>query len=130
MELISKDVVLDIIRKAANIYPRRGLGGRWSYRHHNEAWNGALDMVKAELDSMPPQENIIYCKDCAKHNRRIGDFKEMPNGEVIWYWKYNACPLAEFRGKAQGHEFDYQYCVYGEQKGAEDVRESDTDDPR
>lgn len=69
-----------------------------------------------ELINSTPNDDIIYCKDCAKHNRRIGDYKEMPNGEVIWYWKYNACPLAEFRGKAQGHEFDYQFCAYAERR--------------
>ncbi len=72
------------------------------------------EMVIKKLPSSEP--GIIYCKDCVKYNRRIGDFKEMPNGEIIWCWKYNACPLAEFRGKAQGHEFDYQFCVYAERR--------------
>ena len=76
-------------------------------------YNTAMMRIK-QLPSAQPE--IIYCKDCVKHNRRIGDFKEMPNGEVIWYWKYNACPLAEFRGKAQGHEFDYQFCAYAERR--------------
>lgn len=73
--------------------------------------------ARACVNAVPPvQPQIIYCKDCAKRNRRIGDFKEMPNGEVIWYWKHNACPLAEFRGKARGHEFDYQFCAYAERR--------------
>ncbi len=48
---------------------------------------------------------IIFCKDCTKHNKSIDD--------VL---KENACPLISWRGKAQGHEFDYQYCVYCERK--------------
>lgn len=49
---------------------------------------------------------IIYCKECVKHN--IGD-DDTP-------YKSYVCPLVKFRGKAQGHEFDYQYCVYGVKK--------------
>ena len=49
---------------------------------------------------------VVYCKDCIRHNNDTGD--------VIWIGL--ACPLVKFRGKAQGHEFDYQYCVYGRRK--------------
>lgn len=28
----------------------------------------------------------------------------------------DCCPLVEIRGMAQGHEFDYQYCVYAERR--------------
>ena len=51
-------------------------------------------------------EPVVYCKDCTKHNKALGDV----------LWKEQACPLVKFRGKAQGHEFDYQYCVYGKRK--------------
>ena len=62
------------------------------------------------------QPEIIYCKDCRKHNKRIGDYVEKSNGTYYWIWKGQACPLAEFRGFAQGHEFDYQFCAYGERR--------------
>lgn len=59
---------------------------------------------------------VVYCKDCIKHNRDIGDFKGEQDGKNRFYWKDEACPLVPYRGKAQGHEFDYQYCVYGKEK--------------
>jgi len=58
------------------------------------------------LSSAEPE--IIYCKDCQKHNVSIED----------WYdnrWK-KVCPLVGYRGKAQGHEFDYQFCAYAERR--------------
>ena len=63
------------------------------------------------IDRVPGIE-IIHCKDCIKHNRAIGDFEETENG-YHWFWKDDACPLVQYRGKAQGHEFDYQFCVCG-----------------
>jgi len=59
------------------------------------------------------QPEIIYCKDCAKHNKKVG-FDE--NFHTIW--KEDACPLASWRGKAQGHEFDYQFCCFAERREA------------
>jgi hypothetical protein len=75
------------------------------------------DAIEVVLDALPSAEpDIIYCKDCRKHNKRIGDFVEKSDGTYDWIWKDKACPLAEFRGKAQGHEFDYQFCAYGERR--------------
>jgi len=69
------------------------------------------------LEQLPPAEpKIIRCKDCRKHNKRIGDYVEKSDGTYDWIWKDQACPLAEFRGVAQGHEFDYQFCAYGERR--------------
>ena len=65
---------------------------------------------------------IVYCKDCEKHNKGVGDLVMWPDGKWQWIWKDEACPLVSWRGKAQGHEFDYQYCVYGKERG-------DTDEP-
>ena len=62
-----------------------------------------------ELPSAEPK--IIYCKDCRKHNKRVG-FDE--NFHTVW--KEDACPLASWRGKAQGHEFDYQFCCFAERR--------------
>lgn len=60
--------------------------------------------------------DIVYCKDCKKHNIGIGDFLGDADGNRHWYWKDEACPLVEYRGKAKGHEFDYQYCCCGKEK--------------
>ena len=74
-------------------------------------------LLRKDLRELPPaQPDIIYCKDCLKHNKRIGDYVEKSDGTYDWIWKDKACPLAEFRGKAQGHEFDYQYCAYAERR--------------
>ena len=54
---------------------------------------------------------IVYCKDCRKHNVKVG-FDE--NFHTVW--KEDACPLVLYRGKAQGHEFDYQYCAFAERR--------------
>ena len=57
------------------------------------------------------REMVVYCKDCTKHNKKVG-FDE--NFHTVW--KEDACPLASWRGKAQGHEFDYQFCAYGKRR--------------
>ena len=48
---------------------------------------------------------VVFCKDCERHNH---DDWNYPQDEV--------CPLVSYRGKAQAHEFDYQYCVCGRKK--------------
>ena len=68
-------------------------------------------MLEAVKQLPPAQPGIIYCKDCRKHNKKIG-FDE--NFHTVW--KEDACLLASWRGKAQGHEFDYQFCASGERK--------------
>ena len=57
----------------------------------------------AELLDAQPEIQIVYCRDCAKRNNGVND--------VIYL--SDVCPMVGFRGKPQGHEFDYQYCVYG-----------------
>ena len=54
---------------------------------------------------------ITYCKDCRKHNVKVG-FDE--NFHTVW--KEDACPLVDWRGKAKEHEFDYQYCAFAERR--------------
>ena len=68
------------------------------------------DLLK-ELAERRKAPEIIYCKDCRKHNVKVG-FDE--NFHTVW--KEDACPLVDWRGKAQGHEFDYQYCVFAERR--------------
>ena len=93
-ELISKEIVRRIINSPRN-----------------------KEQMLRMLESIPSAEpQIIYCKDCVKHNKRIGDYVEKSDGTYDWIWKDQACPLAEFRGVAQGHEFDYQFCAYGERR--------------
>lgn len=57
------------------------------------------------------QQEIIYCKDCVKHNKGHGYYHD---GTVIGI--KDCCPLVEIRGMAQGHEFDYQYCAYAKRR--------------
>lgn len=77
----------------------------------------ALEQEHRKLREMQKAlPEIIYCKDCAKHNKGVGDFEVLPDGRRSWIWKDQACPLVSWRGKAQEHEFDYQYCVFAERR--------------
>ena len=58
-----------------------------------------------ELVELRKAPKVVFCKDCAKHNKSYGD-----NGTI------DSCPLVLYRGKAQGHEFDYQYCAFAERR--------------
>ena len=58
-----------------------------------------------ELQERRKATEVVFCKDCAKHNKSYGD-----NGTI------DSCPLVLYRGKAQGHEFDYQYCAFAERR--------------
>ena len=90
--------------------------GDWIGKYRGFVQNMS-DIDRQVILNMPPAEpKIIYCKDCRKHNKRIGDYVEKSDGTYDWIWKDQACPLAEFRGVAQGHEFDYQFCAYGERR--------------
>ena len=62
------------------------------------------DLLK-ELQERRKEPEIVYCHECVKHNQSYGD-----NGTI------DSCPLVLYRGKAQGHEFDYQYCAFAERK--------------
>ena len=64
-----------------------------------------------ELQDRRCEPEVTYCKDCRKHNVKVG-FDE--NFHTVW--KEDACPLVNWRGKAKRHEFDYQFCVYGKRK--------------
>lgn len=73
-----------------------------------------IETIK-QLPSVEP--DIIYCKDCRKHNKLLGDYEIHEDGSGgHWIFKAEACPIAEFRGKAQGHEFDYQFCAFGKRR--------------
>ena len=60
-------------------------------------------VIRKTLDDFREENGIVLCKDCKKHNVIIGERNEI-------------CPMIEHRGLAQGHEFDYQYCYYGERE--------------
>ena len=74
--------------------------------------------IAKELAKMPSADvvEVVRCKDCKRHNLGIGDFKEEKVGRNTFYWKDEACPLISYRGKALGHEYDYQFCSYGERR--------------
>ena len=66
------------------------------------------DRAIEALQNLPSAEpDIIYCKDCKRHNISVED---------TWDQYKKWCPLVAYRGKAQGHEFDYQFCVCGERR--------------
>lgn len=75
-----------------------------------------MEKLEVELEMQKAQPEIIHCKDCVKHNKGVGDLEVLPDGKRSWIWKDQACPLVSWRGKAQGHEFDYQYCAYAERR--------------
>lgn len=50
--------------------------------------------------------DIVRCKDCRKHNQGINEAPYLAD----------RCPLIIHRGYAKGHEFDYQFCCFGERK--------------
>lgn len=68
------------------------------------------EVIKALKRLPSAQPEIVRCKDCVKHNKAISN---TPYKEYV-------CPLVKFRGKAHGHEFDYQYCAYGKRNGESD----------
>ena len=65
----------------------------------------------SELAERRKAPEIVFCKDCRKHNVKVG-FDE--NFHTVW--KEDACPLVDWRGKAKEHEFDYQYCAFAERR--------------
>lgn len=68
---------------------------------------GALVAIKESIDELPPtQPEIIYCKDCKKHNK---DYHMSP-------YKDTVCPLTAWRGTARGHEYDYQFCCFAKMR--------------
>ena len=89
------------------------------YIEHHEQVQSVMKAVTESVDRIwqePAQHEIIYCKDCAKHNKGVGYLEVLPDGRNSWIWKDRACPLVNWRGKAQGHEFDYQYCAFAERR--------------
>lgn len=75
-----------------------------------EIFGSVIADALKRLRELPPVD-IIRCKDCAKQDKERGYY---PNGKVIH--KDEACPLIDFRGRAKGHEFDNQFCCFGERK--------------
>ncbi len=103
MELISRQAAIDAVRAALLA---------WSFMPE---WRD--NKIIETIEQLPPiQHDIIYCKDCKKHNKGIGDIEEQPYGLRKHIMKDESCPLVSWRGKAQGHEFDYQFCVYGKRR--------------
>jgi len=101
-ETISRKLAIDALDKC-HCGGKDENGSPWIYKENAVE---AIEMVEPSEDP-----DIVYCKDCRKHNKKVG-FDE--NFHTVW--KEDACPLASWRGKAQGHEFDYQFCAYGERR--------------
>ena len=76
------------------------------------AWAKRLEPSQyIELLEPADVAHVVFCKDCVKHNKKVG-FDE--NFRAVW--KEDACPLVSWRGKAQGSEFDYQFCSCGKRR--------------
>jgi hypothetical protein len=44
-----------------------------------------LNRVIEKIKCLPPaQSEIIYCKDCAKHNKGLGSYEVHPDGSSTW----------------------------------------------
>lgn len=73
------------------------------------------DKTKVLLTDISEEAEVVevFCKDCAKHNVDTMDY--LPDKRRHAYVS-ESCPLVAIRGKAKGHEFDYQYCSYGRRK--------------
>ena len=82
-------------------------------KRHKGPPGGARKLIEEAPSTQP---DIIYCKDCVKHNKGLGNYEVHPDGSTTWIWKDSACPLVSWRDKAQGHEFDYQFCAYAEKR--------------
>lgn len=67
-------------------------------------WTGLAKEISKQLSQLPSaQPEIIWCKDCRKHNVSVG-------------YKEDCCALFEWRGVSYGHEHDYQYCCHAERR--------------
>ena len=93
----------------------RGCDG--NCRYDENLYKRIMQTLDERIKQLPSaQPEIIYCKDCVKHNKGLGNYEVHPDGSGTWIWKDSACPLVSWRNKAQGHEFDYQFCAYAERK--------------
>ena len=116
-DYISRQAAIDALDVLCQEHRYKIPGKAETYSQYNEAWQDALARAEGAIGNLlPAQPEIIYCKDCAKHNKGVGDLEVLPDGRNSWIWKDQACPLVNWRGKAQGHEFDYQYCVFAERR--------------
>lgn len=92
----------------------------WAMR--NLLSESVADTAEIRLNEIPTEVDVVYCKDCVKHNNDAWNYFEISDKGINpnYRWREQACPLVLFRGKAQGHEADYQYCVYGRRKDGSD----------
>ena len=92
-----------------------GSFGRWQFAN---GFNMGLTAAQVAIKQLPFADvvEVVMCKDCKKHNIAMGDHLDLGYNKYHWYEKSEVCPLIDMRGKAQGHEFDYQFCVYAERR--------------
>ena len=103
-DLIERQSAIDALEKVADFFPWRVPGKSETYNSYNEGWNDAIGRAEIEIETLPSAHTeIIYCKDCRKHNVNTG-------------YKEDCCPLYEWRGVSYGHEHDYQYCCFSRRR--------------
>ena len=100
-DLIERQAAIDVLQKEINkgIPPFNDVIG---------SIRCGVRLARNIIEDLPSAEPVIYCKDCVRHNVSVED----------WYNNYElkVCPLVAHRGKAIGHEFDYQFCVCAERR--------------
>ena len=105
MDLISRQEAIDALGEEPEIWFEDDNDYDLGMRAQ---WRIDVSALKA-LPSAEPE--IIYCKDCKKHNLPPYCYYQGRYISVV-----DSCPLVPIRGLSQGHEFDYQYCVYAERR--------------
>lgn len=72
-DLISRQLMQDILDRVSAMHPYRQIGNRESYSTYNEAWTDAINMVDAELNSLPSAqsepEEFEWCHDCKEYDQ-------------------------------------------------------------
>lgn len=114
MDLIERQTAIEAITYSIELCNKAldsaTLGGR--DRYAVEVERNSLLKLKDDFKLLPSaQPEIIYCKDCVKHNKGHGYYCDGMSIGIK-----DCCPLVEIRGRAQGHEFDYQFCAYAERR--------------
>lgn len=69
---ISRQAMQDLLDRVSAMHPYRQIGNRESYGTYNEAWTDAINMVDAELNSLPPVLEIIRCEKCEHYTALTG----------------------------------------------------------
>ena len=113
-DLISRKAAIDALEndKAALDKIIKGMSAEDMLLKYYVAQHNQVSYDIDAIVQLPPiQPEIVNCKDCRKHNKKLG-FDENYN----LTYKDDACPLIPWRGMSKGHEHDYQSCCFGERR--------------